>query len=141
MKKSILICILFLSASVLFFYRAQAQENDTPKTVLVINAVVNQEHKQELQGYLSQMMQIFTDNGGKPLGRYKTIEKIKGSQAPEMIAIVSFEYVQLPPTLCIAHSGYSAGFQPRFSHRLWCSLTRIRPVVRYAPYNSPLDVI
>ena len=40
---------------------------------------------------ISQMMQIFKDNGGKPLGRYKTIEKITGSQAPEMIAIVSFE--------------------------------------------------
>ena len=91
MKKSILICILFLSASVLFSFKAQAQENDTPKTVLVINAVVNQEHKQELQGYLAQMMQIFKDNGGKPVGRYKTIEKIKGSQAPEMIAIISFE--------------------------------------------------
>ena len=91
MKKSILISILVLSASVLFFYRAQAQENDTPKTVLVINAVVNQEHNHELQGYLSQMMQIFKDNGGKPVGRYKTIEKIKGSQAPEMIAIISFE--------------------------------------------------
>jgi uncharacterized protein (DUF1330 family) len=91
MKKSILICILFLSASVLFSYKAQAQENDTPKTVLVINAIVNQEHKQELQGYLAQMMQIFKDNGGKPVGRYKTIEKIKGSQAPEMIAIISFK--------------------------------------------------
>ena len=91
MKKSILICLLVLSASVLFSFKAQAQENDTPKTVLVINAVVNQEHKQELHGYLSQMMQIFKDNGGKPVGRYKTIEKIKGSQAPEMIAIISFE--------------------------------------------------
>jgi uncharacterized protein (DUF1330 family) len=91
MKKSILICIVFLSASVLFSFKAQTQENDTPKTVLVINAVVNQEHKQELQGYLAQMIQIFKDNGGKPVGRYKTIDKIKGSQAPEMIAIISFE--------------------------------------------------
>jgi uncharacterized protein (DUF1330 family) len=91
MKKLILICILILSASVFFSFKAQAQENETPKTVLVINAVVNQEHKQELHGYLSQMMQIFKDHGGKPVGRYKTIEKIKGSQAPEMIAIISFE--------------------------------------------------
>jgi uncharacterized protein (DUF1330 family) len=91
MKKSILICILILSASVLLSFKAQAQENDTPKTVLIINAFVNQEHKQELQGYLSQMKQIFKDNGGKPVGQYKIIEKIKGSQAPEMIAIISFE--------------------------------------------------
>jgi len=91
MKKSILIYILVLSASVLFSFKAHAQGNDTQKTVLVINALVSKEHKHELQGYLSQMMQIFKDNGGKPVGRYKTIEKIKGSQAPEMIAIISFE--------------------------------------------------
>lgn len=91
MKKSILICILFISVSVLFSNNAVAREEVTNRTVLVINAVVDQEHKQELQGYLSQMMQIFRDNGGKPLGRYKTIEKIRGSQVPEMIAIVSFE--------------------------------------------------
>jgi uncharacterized protein (DUF1330 family) len=75
----------------LFSNNAVAREEVTNRTVLVINAVVDQEHKQELQGYLSQMMQIFRDNGGKPLGRYKTIEKIRGSQVPEMIAIVSFE--------------------------------------------------
>jgi uncharacterized protein (DUF1330 family) len=91
MKKSILICILFISVSVLFSNNAVAREEVTNRTVLVINAVVDQGHKQELQGYLSQMMQIFRDNGGKPLGRYKTIEKIRGSQVPEMIAIVSFE--------------------------------------------------
>jgi len=91
MKKSILKCILFISVSVLFSNKAVAQNEVTNRTVLIINAVVDQEHKQELQGYLSQMMQIFRDNGGKPLGRYKTIEKIKGLQVPEMIAIVSFE--------------------------------------------------
>jgi uncharacterized protein (DUF1330 family) len=91
MKKSILICILFIPVSVLFPNKAVAQEEVTNRTVLVINAVVDQEHKHELQGYLSQMMQIFKDNGGKSLGRYKTIETIKGLQVPEMIAIVSFE--------------------------------------------------
>ena len=91
MKQSILKCILFISVSVLFSNKAVAQNEVTNRTVLIINAVVDQEHKQELQGYLSQMMQIFRDNGGKPLGRYITIEKIKGSQVPEMIAIVSFE--------------------------------------------------
>ena len=91
MKKLILISIIFISVSVLISNTAVAQEDVKNRTILVINAVVNQEHKQELQGYLSQMMQIFKDNGGKPLGRYKTIEKIKGTQVPEMIAIVSFE--------------------------------------------------
>ncbi|MEX0291057.1 MAG: DUF1330 domain-containing protein [Flavobacteriaceae bacterium] len=91
MKKSILISILLISVSVLLSNKVVAQEDVMTRTVLVINAVVNQEHKQELQGYLSQMMKVFKDNGGNPLGRYKTIEKIKGSRVPEMIAIVSFE--------------------------------------------------
>jgi len=91
MKKSLLICILLIPVSVLISNKAVAQVEVTKRTVLVINAVVDQEHKQELQGYLSQMMQIFKENGGKPLGRYKTLEKIIGSQAPEMIALVSFE--------------------------------------------------
>ena len=91
MKRSIWICLFFISVSVLFSNKAVAQKDETNKAVLVINAVVDQEHKQEVQRYLSQMMQIFKDNGGKPLGRYKTIEKINGSQLPEMIAIVSFE--------------------------------------------------
>jgi uncharacterized protein (DUF1330 family) len=91
MKKSILISVLLISAWVIFSNNSVAQDKDKQKSVLVINAIVNNEHKQELQGYLSQMMQIFTDNGGKPLGRYKTFEKIKGSQAPEMIALVLFE--------------------------------------------------
>ena len=91
MKTSILLCILFISVSALFSNKFVAQEDVKNRAVLVINAMVNQEHKHELQGYLSQMMPIFKDNGGKPLGRYKTIEKIQGSLAPEMIAIVSFE--------------------------------------------------
>ena len=88
MKKSILIWILFIS---LFSNKALAQAEVQKRTVLVINAVVDHEHKQELQGYLSQMITIFTNHGGKPIGRYKTIEKIKGSKAPEMIAMISFE--------------------------------------------------
>ena len=73
-KKPILIFILFLSASVLSFNKAVAQEEVQKRTVLVINAVVDQEHKQELQGYLSQMMPIFNEHGGKPIGRYKKME-------------------------------------------------------------------
>jgi len=99
MKKSILLCILFISASALFSNKAQAQDKDNQKTFLVINAVVDQEHKQELNGYLSQMMQIFKDHEGKPIGRYKTIEKVSGSKAPEMIAMISFENVEKIKTM------------------------------------------
>ena len=91
MRKSILTCILLISTTVLLSNTVLAQEKIQHSTVLVINAVVDEEHKSELKGYLSQMMQIFKEYDGKPLGRYKTIEKIKGSQAPEMIAMISFE--------------------------------------------------
>jgi uncharacterized protein (DUF1330 family) len=36
------------------------------------------------------MMKIFKEYGGTPIGRYKTTEKILGSQAPEMIVMISF---------------------------------------------------
>ena len=91
MRKSILTYILLLSTTVLLSNKVLAQEESTQRTILVINAVVDEEHKSELKGYLSQMMQIFKENDGTPLGRYKTIEKITGSRAPEMIAMISFE--------------------------------------------------
>lgn len=99
MRKSILTCILLISTTVLLSNKVLAQEESTQRTVLVINAVVDEEHKSELKGYLSQMMQIFKENDGTPLGRYKTIEKIKGSQAPEMIAMISFENVETIKTM------------------------------------------
>ncbi|MDC1068972.1 DUF1330 domain-containing protein [Candidatus Kapabacteria bacterium] len=85
-----LVIIFFLATTVMFSNQTLAQETITPRPILVINAVVDKEHKSELGEYLSQMMQIFKDHGGKPLGRYKTIEKLKGSHNPEMIAMVSF---------------------------------------------------
>ena len=99
MRKSILTCILLISTTVLLSNKVLAQEKIPHSTVLVINAVVDEEHKSELKGYLSQMMQIFKEYDGKPLARYKTIEKIKGSQAPEMIAIVSFENAEIIKTM------------------------------------------
>jgi len=94
MRKSIITCILLISITVLLSNKVLAQEESTQRTVLVINAVVDEEHKPELKGYLSQMMQIFKENDGTPLGNYKTIEKITGSQPPEMIAMISFEIAE-----------------------------------------------
>ena len=99
MRKSILICLLIISTTVLLSNKVLAQEKIPHSTVLVINAVVDEEHKSELKGYLSQMMQIFKEYDGKLLGRYKTIEKIEGSQAPEMIAMISFENVETIKTM------------------------------------------
>lgn len=60
------------------------------KPVLVINAIVNKENMAELQGYLSNVIQIFGKNGGKPIARYKTSAKLLGEDAPEMTAIIEF---------------------------------------------------
>ncbi len=60
------------------------------KSFLIINAIVNKENMAELQEYLGIVMQIFGKNGGKPVGRYKTIEQLSGEDSPEMIAILEF---------------------------------------------------
>ena len=67
-----------------------AQVETESDSILVINAVINQENKAELQGYLNQMMQVFKDNGGKPVARYKAVENLLGDNSPEMVAIISF---------------------------------------------------
>ena len=84
--------ITLLIFAVLFSLNvASAQEKPGSDSILVINAVINKENKTELQGYLNQMMQIFKDNGGKPIARYKTVEILVGNNSPEMIAIISFK--------------------------------------------------
>jgi len=60
------------------------------KSFLVINAIVNKQNMAELQEYLGSVMQIFGKNGGKPVGRYKTIEQLSGEDSPEMMAIIEF---------------------------------------------------
>ncbi|GEM_PF-1420955 len=60
------------------------------KALLVINAIVNKQNAAELQDYLGSVMQIFGKNGGKPIGRYKTVEPLTGEDFPEMIAIIEF---------------------------------------------------
>jgi uncharacterized protein (DUF1330 family) len=60
------------------------------KSFLVINAIVDKQNMAELQEYLGSVMQIFGKNGGKPVGRYKTIEQLSGKDSPEMIAIIEF---------------------------------------------------
>ncbi len=60
------------------------------KPVLMINATVNKEHMSELQGYLGSVMKIFGENGGKPVGRYKTAQSLAGDDSPEMVAVLEF---------------------------------------------------
>ena len=60
------------------------------KSFLVIIALVNKQNMAELQEYLGSVMQIFGKKGGKPVGKYKTIEMLSGEDSPEMIAIIEF---------------------------------------------------
>ena len=57
---------------------------------LVISAIVNKENAAELKEYLGSVMQIFGKNGGKVAGRYQTVDKLMGTESPEMLAIIEF---------------------------------------------------
>lgn len=61
------------------------------KTFLVITAIVNKQNIAEVPEYLGSVMQIFGQNGGKPVGRYKTINPLIGDDSPEMMAVIEFD--------------------------------------------------
>ena len=60
------------------------------KTYLIITAIVDKQNIAELPEYLGSVMQIFTQNGGNPVGRYKTINPVVGEASPEMMAVIEF---------------------------------------------------
>ena len=61
------------------------------KTFLVITAIVNKQNIAEVPEYLGSVMQIFGQNGGKPVGRYKTVNALVGEESPEMMAVIEFD--------------------------------------------------
>jgi len=61
------------------------------KTFLVITAIVNKQNIAEVPEYLGSVMQIFGQNGGMPVGRYKTINSLIGEESPEMMAVIEFD--------------------------------------------------
>ena len=65
------------------------------KTFLIINAIVNKENMADVKLYLQSIMAVFGKNGGKPIARYKTIEKLIGDESPEMIAIIEFASAEI----------------------------------------------
>ncbi len=69
------------------------------KATLVITAVVNKENLAEVPSYLQQIQSVFTKNGAKPMGRYKTVQKIAGPNNPEIVTIFEFENAQVIDTL------------------------------------------
>ena len=64
--------------------------NSQNTSVLLINAIVDKNYQSELPGYLSSVMQVFGQHGGKPLARYKTLESLGGQNNPEMVAVLEF---------------------------------------------------
>jgi uncharacterized protein (DUF1330 family) len=64
------------------------------KTFLVITAIVNKQNMAEVPEYLGSVMQIFGENGGKPVSRYKTIHSLVGDESPEMMAVIEFDTPQ-----------------------------------------------
>ena len=60
------------------------------KAIMVITAVVDKNNSDELPSYLEQIQPIFSSNGAKPIGRYKTVQNIQGTNSPEIISIFEF---------------------------------------------------
>ena len=64
---------------------------ETNKTFLVISAIVDKQNIAMVPEYLGSVMQIFEQNGGMPVGRYKTIHSLVGEESPEMMAVIEFD--------------------------------------------------
>lgn len=60
------------------------------KTYLLINTIPNPENMAGFQLYLSKIIPIFQNAGGKALGRYKTIEQVMGSSGIKASAVFEF---------------------------------------------------
>jgi len=60
------------------------------KPALVINAIVDKANIEELPTYIGSVMEVITENGGKTLSRFKTVESLSGEGSPEMVSIIEF---------------------------------------------------
>ena len=60
------------------------------KVFLIISAIPNPDNMEGFQLYLSKIMPIIMSNGGKIVGRYKTIEQLMGEGGPKVTAMVEF---------------------------------------------------
>ena len=64
---------------------------ETNKTFLVITAIVDKQNIEKVPDYLGSVMKIFGQNGGNPVGRYKTINSLLGEESPELMAVIEFD--------------------------------------------------
>lgn len=61
------------------------------KITVVISAVINKASIAELPSYLEQVQPILSKYGGNPVGRYKTVRNLVGTDGPEIISIFEFD--------------------------------------------------
>lgn len=62
---------------------------------LVINTIPNPENMEGFRLYLSKIIPIFQQYGGKIVGRYKTVEQVMGKDGPKASAIVAFSSAKI----------------------------------------------
>jgi len=65
------------------------------QTLLIVNASVNPNEKEALSTYLDKAGTLFAKAGGKPLGRFKITEHLKGNHTPQMVAVMQFPNSQV----------------------------------------------
>ncbi|MDX2359183.1 MAG: DUF1330 domain-containing protein [Crocinitomicaceae bacterium] len=65
------------------------------KAIMVITAIVNKENIAELPSYLEQIQSIFGKNGARPVGRYKTMQDLAGTDSPEIVSITEFDNAEI----------------------------------------------
>jgi len=61
------------------------------KTVMIVNAVVNQEHQESLIHYQQNAGPLFIQAGGKPLGKFKVSERIAGTTNLNLTVVMEFD--------------------------------------------------
>lgn len=61
---------------------------------LVITSTPNPAKMEQLQSYLKQIMPVLLSGGGKPVGRYKVIEQLVGTDGPKSVAVLEYPSAQ-----------------------------------------------
>ena len=66
---------------------------------MIINATPNANKMEGFQEYNSKIMPVFLSAGAEPVGRFKTIEKLAGENAPAAVAVFKFKNIEAAKTM------------------------------------------
>ena len=72
------------------------------RTYLLINTIPNPENMAGFQLYLSKIISIFMNAGGKNLGRYKTTEQVMGTSGIKASAVFEFPSAEVIKTMLVS---------------------------------------